>query len=43
LARLYLEKTLHKKTKKNRACVVDKGEGPEFKPQYQKRKKKNQN
>jgi hypothetical protein len=43
LARLYLEKTLHKKTKKNRAGEVAQGEGPEFKPQYHKRKKKNQN
>jgi hypothetical protein len=34
--RLYLEKTLHK----NRVGGVDQDEGPEFKPQYCKKKKK---
>jgi hypothetical protein len=33
--RPYFEKTLHKK----RAGGVAKGEGPEFKPQYRKKKK----
>jgi mRNA-degrading endonuclease RelE of RelBE toxin-antitoxin system len=35
-ARFYLEKTLHK----NRAGGVAQSEGPEFKPQYHKKKKK---
>jgi hypothetical protein len=35
--RPYLKKTHHKK----RAAVVVQGVGPEFKPQYHKRKKKN--
>jgi hypothetical protein len=34
--RTYLKKTLHK----NRAGGVVQGEGPEFKPQYQKKKKR---
>jgi hypothetical protein len=35
--RPYLKKTLHK----NKAGGVAQGEGPEFKPQYQKKKKAN--
>jgi hypothetical protein len=35
-ARPYLEKTFHK----NRAGAVAQDEGPEFKPQYRKKKKK---
>jgi hypothetical protein len=36
MVRPYLEKTHHKK----RAGEVAEGEGPEFKPQYRKKKKK---
>jgi hypothetical protein len=39
-ARPYLKKTLQKK--KNRAGGVAQGEGPEFKPQYRKKKKRNE-